>query len=102
MIQEGSSGAPSAAAPTAAAADHQSITLEVRDQGSAEGIHFKVKKTAKLLKVFLVFCTKKGLDPEEMRFMHEGVRLRKQQTPAQVGMEDGDVIEALTIQLGGG
>ncbi|BBH06793.1 small ubiquitin-like modifier 2 [Prunus dulcis] len=38
----------------------------------------------------------------DTRFLHNGNRVRQNHTPADLGMEDGDAIDAMSHMLGGG
>ena len=69
-------------------------------QDNAE-VHFKVKKSIKFDKLFTAFCTKRGTDKASTKFLFDGARLNGEQTPADMDMEDDDVIEAFLEQVGG-
>ena len=48
------------------------------------------------------FCAKTRLDMAGLRFCFDGRRLREDDTPAMVELEEGDVIEVFQEQTGGG
>ena len=45
---------------------------------------------------------KKTVQANTTRFMFDGERINQEQTPADLGLEDGDQIDAMVEQLGGG
>jgi small ubiquitin-related modifier len=47
------------------------------------------------------FCTRKGLDERTVRFVFDGQRLAEQSTPADMDMQNDDVIDVVVEQLGG-
>lgn len=53
-------------------------------------------------KIFNAYCAKKSLDASAVRFLFDGDRVRGEQTPAELSMEDGDSIDAVLQQTGGG
>ena len=50
--------------------------------------------------VYSAFCNLKGIDPSAGRFVFDSVRVDDLDTPGDLGMEDGDVIDYLTEQMG--
>ncbi|PQQ21182.1 small ubiquitin-related modifier 2 [Prunus yedoensis var. nudiflora] len=48
------------------------------------------------------YCTRNSLLYESKRFLDNGNRVRQNHTPADLGMEDGDAIDAMSHMLGGG
>lgn len=79
--------------------DH--INIKVRDMDNNE-VHFKVRPSTKFSKVFDAYCQRKALQPNAVRFLMDGERLRPDQTPEEMDMEDGDCIDAMMEQVGGG
>ena len=80
-------------------------------------MHFKIKKTTQLKIVVETFLARKGFESKQIRFLFDGNRLQKgsrgpnqhyvpqgliyeTDTPDEVGMEDGDVIEAMLFMVG--
>lgn len=47
------------------------------------------------------FCQKKHVQTNQVRFLYDGERIRADQTPQSVGMEDGDIIDCVVEQMGG-
>ena len=42
-----------------------------------------------------------GRVDDELLFLHDGMRLRDEQTPADLDMEDGDSLDVMMEQVGG-
>lgn len=59
------------------------LSLKVKSQEGNE-VYFKVKKTTTFAKVMAAYCKKVGADMESVRFLFDGVRLKPDQTPADV------------------
>merc|ERR1711988_364829 len=76
------------------------IRLKVQMSGS-EPVLFKIKRTAKLKKLFDAYCQRGNLNPKGVRFLFEGNRLRDEHTPNEHEMEDDDVIDVMVEQQGG-
>jgi len=76
------------------------INLKVVTQDGNE-IFFKCKQTTPLQKLMNAFCNRQGVSMQSVRFLFDGQRLREQQTPAELDMEDGDVIDVMVEQMGG-
>ena len=60
---------------------------------SEDIIHFKVKKTTKLSKLMEAWCQRQGLPFKACRFVFDGDRLKGDETPESLGMEDDDQID---------
>ena len=97
--ENGSSAAAGAAAPSDAKGGEH-LSLKVKSQDGNE-VFFKVKKTTTFSKVMNAYCKKVGADMESVRFLFDGQRLRPEQTPADLDMEDEDEIDAMVQQTGG-
>jgi len=69
-----------------------------------EGQHItvKVKPNMPFRKIFAAAEERFGKAPGTFRFAFEGKRLGLEDTPAETGMEDNDMIDAHIQQLGGG
>lgn len=81
--------------------DDAPITLKVKDQ-SGEEMMFKVKKGTKMSKIFGAYAQRKGVDMANLRFTLDGARVQGEDTPKMLEMEDGDQLESLMEQQGGG
>ena len=76
------------------------LNLKVVAQDGNE-IFFKCKPTTPLQKLMQAYCTRQGLSLSNVRFLFDGNRLSETQTPSQLEMEDGDVIDAMLEATGG-
>ncbi|ODV97997.1 hypothetical protein PACTADRAFT_63680 [Pachysolen tannophilus NRRL Y-2460] len=76
------------------------INLKVSD-GSSE-IFFKIKRSTPLKRLMEAFCKRQGKSAESLRFLVDGQRVLPDNTPDDLDLEDGDVIEAHREQIGGG
>ncbi len=85
----------------AAAQAEAPITLKVRDQ-SGEEMFFQVKKGTVIKKIMQAFAAHKGVSLDVLRFTIDGTRVNAEDTPKMLEMEDGDQIDVLLQQLGGG
>lgn len=64
-------------------------------------VFFRIKSTATLRKLMNAYCDRQSVDPSSIAFLFDGRRLRADQTPAELDMEDGDEIDAMLHQTGG-
>lgn len=80
--------------------DEEPINLKVAMQDGNE-IFFKCKPTTPLQKLMNAFCQRQGVNTASVRFLFDGTRLLPTQTPQDLGMEDGDAIDAMIEQKGG-
>lgn len=76
------------------------LSLKVKSQDGNE-VYFKVKRTTTFAKVMNAYCKKVGADQDQVRFLFDGQRLRPEQTPQDLEMEDEDEIDAMVQQTGG-
>jgi len=76
------------------------LTLVVKDQTGAE-LQFKVKKETKLQRVMEAYANSKGVDMNSLRFTIDGDRIRGDQTPKMLEMEDMDQIDVALDMVGG-
>ena len=78
----------------------ETITLKVRDQ-SGEEMFFKVKKTTKLSKMMEAFAKRRGVPPSSLRFQLDGERIKGEDTPKMLELEDNDQIDVMLEATGG-
>mmetsp|Transcript_10612 Transcript_10612/g.13189 ORF Transcript_10612/g.13189 Transcript_10612/m.13189 type:complete len:195 (+) Transcript_10612:77-661(+) len=78
----------------------ETLSVCIRDQ-TGEETFFKVKKTTKLEKVFNAYAERKGVNSSSLRFLLDGVRVRPEQTPTELDMEDNDQLDCMLEQQGG-
>ncbi|CAK9435481.1 uncharacterized protein LODBEIA_P02080 [Lodderomyces beijingensis] len=75
------------------------INLKVTDNNT--DIFFKIKDTTQLKRLMEAFAKRLGCNVDSLRFMADGVRVEAENTPRDLDLEDGDVIEAHREQIGG-
>ena len=81
-----------AAGPAPARPPAPSLNIRLHKVPEGDDTFFKVKTTTKLQKVFDAYATAR-YPGRDLRFLLDGERLRGDQTPADVDMEDGDQID---------
>ncbi|KAM6550580.1 hypothetical protein CsatB_000388 [Cannabis sativa] len=78
------------------------VTIKVQMQNDLGEVIFRVKRNVMLREVMDSFCLKMGYDFGTVRFTSfDGARITPDQTPDQLGFEDGDEIDAWTEAIGG-
>jgi small ubiquitin-related modifier len=90
---------PEPAPPAPTPAEDQ-ISIRVMGQDGSE-VFFKLKKTTPLQKMFTAYAERLAQPPGTLRFLYDGNRLRGEQTPKELDMEDGDMVDAVLQQTGG-
>ncbi|ORY49980.1 ubiquitin-like protein [Rhizoclosmatium globosum] len=78
----------------------EQITIRVKGGDGAE-IEFKIKNTTTMGKVQAAYAQKLGINKDTVRFKFDGAAVTMTQTPADLGLEDGDSIDAFVQQIGG-
>ncbi|XP_074310898.1 small ubiquitin-related modifier 1-like [Silene latifolia] len=76
------------------------INLKVKGQDGNE-VFFKIKRSTQLKKLMNAYCDRQSVDINSIAFLFDGRRLRVDQTPDELEMEDGDEIDAMLHQTGG-
>lgn len=76
------------------------LVINVKAQHKAN-MAFRVKSTTRMTKVMEEYCRRMGFEEAITRFLFHGERVAKQNTPNSLGIEDGDLIEAIQEQFGG-
>uniref|UniRef100_A0A1J3E3M3 Small ubiquitin-related modifier n=1 Tax=Noccaea caerulescens TaxID=107243 RepID=A0A1J3E3M3_NOCCA len=77
------------------------INVKVKNQQDGGSDVYKVGVNAPLKKLMTIYCEKKNLDYRTVRFIFDGKELKPRNTPAQLMMEDDDIIDMVTEQGGG-
>ncbi|CAO1944397.1 unnamed protein product [Urochloa humidicola] len=78
------------------------INVKVKSQIAAD-VFFRIKRDVKLRRLMDMYCGKHSLDPKVVLFLDpDGHYIRPAQTPDDVGLKDGDEIDILLKQDGGG
>ncbi|XP_022567817.1 small ubiquitin-related modifier 5 isoform X2 [Brassica napus] len=62
---------------------------------------YKIGYGAHLKKLMDAYCTKRNLERTTVRFIFRYKEIKPRQTPAQLMMEEGDIIDIVTDQGGG-
>lgn len=76
--------------------------INIKVATSDNEVHFRIKRTTPLSKLMNTYCDRQGKPVGSVRFMLDGVRLEEGSTPEELDMEDGDTIDAMIPQIGGG
>ena len=76
------------------------INIKVKAQDGTE-IFFKIKRSTQLKKLMDAYCTRQGLSINQCRFIFDGERLKDDDTPEKLEMENGDEIDVMVEQTGG-
>ncbi len=76
------------------------MTVRVRDQ-TGEEMFFKVKKMTKMGKIFDAYSARRGLTASQLRFMLDGERIKADDTPKMLEIEDNDQIDVMLETVGG-
>ncbi|KAI1339563.1 ubiquitin family protein [Xylariaceae sp. FL0016] len=98
MSGENESGSPGAERNEGAGAD-QHLNIKVTDNNNE--VFFKIKRSTKLEKLMTAFCERQGKNVDSVRFLFEGQRVQKGDTPDSLEMTDGDTLEVHQEQVGG-
>ncbi|KAF8631646.1 hypothetical protein AX17_005048 [Amanita inopinata Kibby_2008] len=83
--------------------DHEDVKPKLNLIITYEGtqITVKVKPTMKFAKIFQAAEKRFNKDSGTFKFTYDGERVLAENTPGELGMEDGDQIDAFLEQLGG-
>ncbi|KAH6795787.1 hypothetical protein C2S51_036773 [Perilla frutescens var. frutescens] len=76
------------------------INLKVKGQEGNE-VFFRIKRNTQLKKLMNAYCDRQSVEFNSIAFLFDGRRLRAEQTPDELEMEDGDEIDAMLHQTGG-
>ncbi|KAF7032329.1 hypothetical protein CFC21_043513 [Triticum aestivum] len=76
------------------------INLKVKGQDGNE-VFFRIKRSTQLKKLMNAYCDRQSVDLNSIAFLFDGRRLRGEQTPDELEMEEGDEIDAMLHQTGG-
>ncbi|KAF3669610.1 Small ubiquitin-related modifier 1 [Capsicum annuum] len=78
--------------------DH--INLKVKSQDGNE-VFFRIKRSTQLKKLMKAYCDRLSVNFNAIAFLFDDRRLKAEQTPDELEMEDGDEIDAMLHQTGG-
>ncbi|KAF8088799.1 hypothetical protein N665_0529s0004 [Sinapis alba] len=76
------------------------ITVKVKTQQDGVEDVYKLGYSTHLKKLMDAYCTKRNLEEGTVRFIFGNKQLKPRSTPAQLKMEEGDVIDIVTDQGG--
>ncbi|KAG8985072.1 hypothetical protein FRB90_004950 [Tulasnella sp. 427] len=62
---------------------------------TGEEVFFKIKRSTKLTKLQGAYANKVGKDINSIRFLYDGQRIQEEDTPASLGMDEGDAIDVM-------
>ncbi|CAI0374149.1 unnamed protein product [Linum tenue] len=80
---------------------HVKVVGQVSSLGGELEVFFRIKESTPLWKLMAAYCRRIGMyEVQDFAFIFDQRLLRPHQTPKQVHMEDGDVIDALLNQTG--
>ncbi|RZC57925.1 hypothetical protein C5167_005238 [Papaver somniferum] len=86
--------------PVAAQAGYVNVKLKYMLDGSE--LYFKIKRDVKLSRVMAAYCKRKDLDFRYIKFLFDEKQINLNQTPDKLKMEEGDIIDVVQNQNGGG
>ena len=82
------------------AAGSEQLNIKVKAQDGSE-IFFKIKKSTQLKKLMEAYCQRQGLSNNQCRFIFDGERIKDDDTPETLEMDNGDEIDVMVEQTGG-
>ncbi|GAW07577.1 ubiquitin-related domain-containing protein [Lentinula edodes] len=75
------------------------LNLQIQYEGNQ--VTVKVKADMQFKKIFKAAAIKFNKEEGTLKFTYDGNRIQEDDSPAGLGMEDGDLIDAFLEQLGG-
>ncbi|KAL5781410.1 hypothetical protein ACOSP7_006439 [Xanthoceras sorbifolium] len=81
--------------------DPSTVNISVKSQDGNQ-MFFMIKRHVPIKKLLSNYCEKKFLEYNTVHFLIDGNRFSHAKTPAQLGLENGDQIDALMQVDGGG
>ncbi|EEA20412.1 SUMO protein smt3 [Talaromyces marneffei ATCC 18224] len=82
-----------------AVAPVEHLNIKVTDNHNE--VFFKIKRTTQLKKLMDAFCERQGKQASTVRFLFDGTRVRPEDSPDTLDMQDGDTLEVHQEQIGG-
>ncbi|KDR72933.1 hypothetical protein GALMADRAFT_252289 [Galerina marginata CBS 339.88] len=76
--------------------------IQIKLTFEKQSVTFSTRREKPLVKVFNAFSERINVDLTALRFYLNEMRIRPEQTPAELNMDDGDEIDATLMQQGGG
>ncbi|TYG62424.1 hypothetical protein ES288_D07G229600v1 [Gossypium darwinii] len=81
--------------------DQSAAHINLKVKGQDDEVFFRIKRSTQLKKLMNAYCDRQSVDFNSIAFLFDGRRLRGEQTPDELEMEDGDEIDAMLHQTGG-
>lgn len=78
----------------------ESIEIKAVDAENCE-MRFKIRPNTPLKKLMAAYCAQKCIDINSLRFAFNGDRVQGTDTPKNLEMQDGDIIDVMISQVGG-
>lgn len=75
--------------------------IKIRVNGAGNEVIFRVKPTIAMENIFKMYCNSRGVELNTIRFCIYGRRIKNNETPKSLNLEDGDEIDAFLPQEGG-
>ena len=100
----GSSFGPIVSAACSLLAKHADNRIKLQVQGHFTDsvknsmVHFIIKETTRLDKLFEAYCVKQNLGMQEVNFYYNGGRVMQDDTAQKLKMEEDDVIQAMPAE----
>ncbi|KAF9890266.1 hypothetical protein FE257_006180 [Aspergillus nanangensis] len=85
--------------PAGEATASEHLNIKVTDNNNE--VFFKIKRSTQLRKLMDAFCERQGKQMSTVRFLFDGTRVRPEDTPDTLDMQDGDTLEVHQEQIGG-
>ncbi|XP_006281323.2 putative small ubiquitin-related modifier 7 [Capsella rubella] len=76
------------------------ISVKIKSQDDI-CVYFRIKRDVELRTMMQAYSDKVGQDMSVFRFHFDGIRIKPNQTPNELELEDGDEIDALVEQMAG-
>ncbi|GHP09788.1 hypothetical protein PPROV_000852300 [Pycnococcus provasolii] len=76
------------------------LQIKVKAQDGSE-MFFKVKPSTKMGKVFAAYASKKSVEQRSVKFLFDGNRIKEDDTPESLGLENDDEVDAMLEMVGG-
>ncbi|KAL0774820.1 hypothetical protein Bca101_039972 [Brassica carinata] len=101
MVSSSTTISASTASKSRSLTPQRKITLKVKTQQDGREDVYKIGYNAHMKKLMDACCTKRNFEKDTVRFIFGRKELKPRQTPAQLMMEEGDIIDLVTEQGGG-
>ncbi|KAG7534385.1 Rad60/SUMO-like domain [Arabidopsis thaliana x Arabidopsis arenosa] len=76
------------------------ITVKIKSQDDI-CVYYRIKKDVELRAMMQAYSDKVGVEMSAFKFHLDGIRIKPNQTPNELDLEDGDEIDAFVYQIAG-